>query len=110
MINVHFFVQRVDIAHNLGKKSAFPFTAPTSRLDATTTAADLLPQVLPKQGIGGNRYIQPYFQTGVPSTGEIECPGRVPGKTRDIKRRHKIKVEQRGFIVRKITIFVNTAI
>ena len=77
MINVHFFVQRVDIAHNLGKKSAFPFTASTSRLDTTTTAADLLPQVLPKQGIGDTDV----FQTGALLTGgEIEYPGRVPGK------------------------------
>ena len=59
------------------------------------------------QGIGDTDV----FQTGALLTGgEIEYPGRVPGKTRDIKRRHKIKVEQRGFIVRKITIFVNTAI
>ena len=107
MINVHFFVHRVDIAHNLGKKSVFLFTAPTSWLDATTTAANLFPQVLP----GKASEIQTFFQTGALLTGgEIEYPGRVPGKTRDIKRRHKIKVEQRGFIVRKITIFVNTAI
>ena len=92
MINVHFFVHRVDIAHNLGKKSAFPFTAPTSRLDATSE-------------------IQTFFQTGALPTGrEMNAPGECRAKTRDIKRRHKIKVEQRGFIVRKITIFVNTAI
>lgn len=58
MINVHFFVHRVDIAHNLGKKSVFLFTASTSWLDATTTAANLFPQVLP----GKASEIQTFFR------------------------------------------------
>ena len=77
MINVHFFVQRVDIAHNLGKKSAFPFTAPTSWLDATTTAANLFPQVLP----GNASEIQTFFQTGALPTGrEMNAPGECRAK------------------------------
>ena len=80
MINVHFFVHRVDIAHNLGKKSVFLFTAPTSWLDATTTAANLFPQVLPGKASEETDISSRISRQESPRRGRLNAPGECRAK------------------------------